>query len=573
MAAPPLRRAPLYTRIAVAAGTSIVSLGGLELALRASGHGSTAEEVEFEGAVGGFGFGGGIFVPHAERFYTLGADYRACEEHLGIYATGAWPYRGAVPEPKPAALPRIAVVGDSNVYGVGVNVADSLPAQLQLALEEHLGLDPTQVQVAGFGVPAYSTVQIRHLLEHEVLAHGAPFALVLYLAAWNDHAPALGRNDIELRARRSAAAAWRALQRSATCAWLRSFASEPEAMPGLTRDEILRRWSLGAPPLGRRVPEEDLRRELDAILELATRATPRVLLVLGTHKERTQRDFPGLARDRDAVRAAAARRGLACVDARTLFAAERVPFDAHLCDMVHPSPRGARVLARGIAQELRGLCAGKEWPRFSGSWSLERVEPTRASALGDERVCVVLRDWPANAAPPRISLGFAPLHELRELAPGVFEGRTMANAAGTHDLLVSSAAGVTRVHEAIELMAPRLELEARPSTTSAEPTWLLRFRAREGDLVRLTAGKALAAVPGGIYPGSLDELDEAGRLEVPGAWTADAEGRAALEIPASALRALPELRYVRGLVVPRGTASHPTCWRFTAPVELPQVTR
>ena len=50
--------------------------------------------------------------------------------------------------------PYASVVGDSNVYGVGVNVAETLPAQLQLAIEEPIGLDPTQVQVAGFGVPA-----------------------------------------------------------------------------------------------------------------------------------------------------------------------------------------------------------------------------------------------------------------------------------------------------------------------------------------------------------------------------------------------------------------------------------
>ncbi|MBL8898173.1 MAG: SGNH/GDSL hydrolase family protein, partial [Planctomycetes bacterium] len=557
----------------LAACTMIAVAGGLELALRASGRAHTPPEVEFEGAVGGFGFGGGIFVPHAERFYSLGSHYRACEEHLGIYANGAWPFRGAPPEPKPASLPRIAVVGDSNVYGVGVNVAETLPAQLQLAIEERIGLDPTQVQVAGFGVPAYSTVQIRHLLEHEVLARGAPFALVLYLAAWNDHAPALGANDIELRARRTASTLARAWQRSATFAWLRSWAARPVRAEPFTREEILRGWSQGRPPLGRRVPEENLREELEAILELATRATPRVVLVLGTHKERTQRDLPGLERDREAVRSAAARRGLVCVDARALFAAEPAPFDAHLCDMVHPSPRGARVLARGVAEVLRGFCAGGAWPHHAGSWSIERVEPARANALGDERVRVHLRDWPAQAEPPHLSIGGAPLHELRELAPGVFEGRTMANAAGTHDLLVSCASGVARARGAIELEAPRLELEAREVSAHAAPAWLLRFRSRPGDLVRLTAGKALAAIPGGIYPGSQDELDPTGSIEVPEIWIANAEGHAALEIPASALLALPEIRYVRGLVVPRGTSGANTCWRFTAAIELPRIPR
>ncbi|MBL8897309.1 MAG: hypothetical protein JNM84_06765, partial [Planctomycetes bacterium] len=62
MAVRPLRRTPLYLRLTLAACTMIAVAGGLELALRASGRAHTPPEVEFEGAVGGFGFGGGIFV-------------------------------------------------------------------------------------------------------------------------------------------------------------------------------------------------------------------------------------------------------------------------------------------------------------------------------------------------------------------------------------------------------------------------------------------------------------------------------------------------------------------------------
>lgn len=93
------------------------------------------------------------------------ADFQdhAAEDALPVLGYGIPPteqnplgYRGAaVAIPKPADTYRIAVLGDSTVFGLGVGAADSFPAQLQQQLARDYGLE--HVEVVNAGVPGYNS--------------------------------------------------------------------------------------------------------------------------------------------------------------------------------------------------------------------------------------------------------------------------------------------------------------------------------------------------------------------------------------------------------------------------------
>ena len=70
------------------------------------------------------------------------------------------------------------------------------------------------MQVLNSGVPGYSTVQMRDMLG-EMLERFDFAAVVLYPAAWNYGAPAMGRNDLELREELARGGFRRLVQRSA----------------------------------------------------------------------------------------------------------------------------------------------------------------------------------------------------------------------------------------------------------------------------------------------------------------------------------------------------------------------
>jgi hypothetical protein len=196
----------------------------------------------------------GRYEAHARRYYTLAPGFRHSPTHLGRDATGTWPFRGRPPEPAPPGLLRVALVGDSVVYGSSLDAADMPASRLADALARR-GWTPDRVAVVSLGVPGYSTVQLALLLD-EALA-GRPYdAVVLWPAAWNDQAPALVAPDAELLAD---------LADTSLLEWLR----ERSRLAALVRrrdkpddiEAIVEAWRHGAPPHGWRVPARGRRPE------------------------------------------------------------------------------------------------------------------------------------------------------------------------------------------------------------------------------------------------------------------------------------------------------------------------
>jgi hypothetical protein len=236
-------------------------------------------------------------------FYTVLPDQRASSEHAGRYATGDWPYRGRPARPAPAELLRVAVIGDSCVSGSGVDAAAALPARIAAELDRR-GLDPCSVQVTGFGVVGYSTVQLRNLLD-EVLADYVPDVVVLYAAAWNDQAPASSpTSDVDL-ARSQHALMRRFLP--ATARWLASRRADRRIED--QRGAEASGHADGASSPGPRVAEVSVIAEVESMLARCRKRGVPVLVVVPPHPAATLETHPRTGRDADNVRATAVLRG------------------------------------------------------------------------------------------------------------------------------------------------------------------------------------------------------------------------------------------------------------------------
>lgn len=72
---------------------------------------------------------------------------------------------------------RLAVVGDSVPYGLGVEATDAFPAVLEDLLSRRLG---TQVEVLNFGVPGYGSGQTLRLIERRVLDFEPDVVLMVF---------------------------------------------------------------------------------------------------------------------------------------------------------------------------------------------------------------------------------------------------------------------------------------------------------------------------------------------------------------------------------------------------------
>ncbi|MBK9383735.1 MAG: SGNH/GDSL hydrolase family protein [Planctomycetes bacterium] len=460
-------------RLLLALASASATLAAVELSLRALRGAPERAEFRFER------FGGsrlavedeGRYLHHPRRFFTLAAPFRDAFRP-GRYALGAWAFRGRPLEPAPPGLLRVGLFGDSCVYGAAVDTADMLGQQLAEALEER-GLPPTQVLVASFGVPGYSTVQIRALLE-EVLAAQRLDAVVIYAAAWNDQSPAMGTNDVALRTRTLLPP--HPLEGSATFAFLRELSAHA---PQLTQKEILSGWRAAKPPYGTRVPAPDVERELRAMIAVARGAGAELLCIAPAHPPKTRLDHPRVLEDAETVRRVAHAEQAALLDAAELFRTARTSEESLFCDFVHPSPLGTRLLGKAIGEALAPalLALRRSRPAVPElDYELARLVPETCSRVGGERLELELRGGPPLSAAPLLLVGGAPLFDVELASDGRRLRATLPEQrAGTYDLLLQSAAGCTRFRAALSISAERLELEPGP-------LWKLRFHARAGDL-------------------------------------------------------------------------------------------
>jgi lysophospholipase L1-like esterase len=459
----------------------------------------------------------GRYVVDDARAYSTAAGFRFSPEHAGRDATGDWPFRGRAGQSLPVAgsLPRVLVVGDSCVYGASLDGCDTLGWQLAEALDAR-DLAPFQVAVIPLGVPGYSTEQCLLLLR-EQLAALQPVAVVLYVAAWNDQAPALRAPDRELLA---------ALADPSPLEWLRTHTRLGAALLHV-RDrrpqaEIMAGWKAGNPPLGWRVPEDEVEANVRALIAACEQAGAQAVLIAPPHPPDTLSKHPRTAADAAAVLRAAAATGAPVVDGQALLLAAGGDPARFFCDYVHPAPPAVELLAQAVAEPVAAIVSRVREQLLLGCAAdpvrVVAVEPREAFALGDTRVRLTLEGWTRASPLPEVLIGGAPLLDLRATGEAEIEGTLPANGAGLHDLVVQDEGSCSVLRDALLLRDPEITLEPGPPPR-------LVVRARPGDRVRVHVATALLESPawsvkGGarlVDPRALRdlEMDAQGRAELP----------------------------------------------------------
>ncbi len=111
--------------------------------------------------------------------------YGTREPHDFILSTNADGLRTAHSPSRTAGLPRVALMGDSNVFGWGIGNHQTLAAQTEARLQER----GHAVEIINAGQPGYSTAQVSWLFQ-ETLAAYTPDLTIVFLSM-HDHNRAL----------------------------------------------------------------------------------------------------------------------------------------------------------------------------------------------------------------------------------------------------------------------------------------------------------------------------------------------------------------------------------------------
>ncbi|MEZ5979573.1 MAG: GDSL-type esterase/lipase family protein [Planctomycetota bacterium] len=468
-----------------------------------------------------------MFRRDARTGYALRAPYRARTDHSGNYALGEWPWRGRPALPAPPGIARVAVLGDSCAYGLGLVAAETLEEKLADDLESR-GWSRAQVQVLNFGVPGYSTVQTASVLD-EVIERFAPDVVVLYVGAWNDQSDAVDApDDVVLRR----AAGRTILTDTAVARGVRELGSRLGVDPSERTDK-----TDGRPV--RRVAAEEIEPRVRAMLEHIRAAGATPIVVAPVHRAANVAARPGGAADRDAVRRAAAAEGAVLVDAQRLADASGLREEDLFVDTtVHPSallwdlvaPRVGTVAAEAL---------GTAPPERAGDLEILTVRPASGSCLGDVEIVVELRGWSSRDALPALVLGGAALVELRAVGSNEVRGLVPTNLPGPHDLLAQTARGVAILRDAVELLPLQVERDG---------DWLV-VHARPGDGALLYVASKRLQFPMFAIHGRL-EIDQLALVTPPVRLVIGADGSARTKAPATLGPA-----FAQALVLPRDDES------------------
>ncbi|MFT7462467.1 MAG: lysophospholipase L1-like esterase [Pseudohongiellaceae bacterium] len=421
---------------------------------------------------------------HDRRFYTLASQFRTAQTHAGRYATGDWPYRGEPAQPRPPGLLRVAVYGESIVYGLGLDNVDTLSSKLSERLRlRGLGLD--QVQVLNLGVSGYSSVQV-HTTVDETIDQLAPDVVILHVGAWNDQIPAVPPDDATR------------LAEADTPRLLTKIRAASSLVDGILH--LLKTQEQA--PAHPRVSPEELARRVSAIVQRASDRGAFVAVLSPAHRPEVLKQSPRTSADSRTVSATAQAAGAdAVLSGQRLLDNSGSPLAQLFLDSLHPSPTGidilAEALARSIAPELsrrvQSLAASKP-PLQARFLSLSDISPTRTSSLGDVRLgCTVSRNDGQDFPLPKnlsATLGGAVLLDLSlsSLDPQRIrvEGTVQANGISQPlHLVVRTAYGSGVIYNAVTTIQPMLTFEAP----------FLIFTGRPGDSCRVQLSFKKASQP------------------------------------------------------------------------------
>jgi lysophospholipase L1-like esterase len=248
---------------------------------------------------------------------------------------------------KPAGTRRILFLGDSNTFGIGVDVEETFSS----LLEPWLNGSGTRYETINLGVPGYSVYQMARLLELQGLAL-SPDLVVVYAGAWNDFTPAIGHDDETLG---TAGAPRRLSLRDARLfqVFQRMLGVSREGREASRREKYISAYGDGhARPDGPRVPVDAFRRLLRTISQRSRAAGSAVVLVVPPAPAFTRARYPEAEEWASAVREVAAETGDLLADARAALVQPNDADKTLFHDEIHPSQAGHSLVAAAVAAEI-----------------------------------------------------------------------------------------------------------------------------------------------------------------------------------------------------------------------------
>lgn len=289
-----------------------------------------------------------IFEPDPQLLWRLRPAYDFGQGFDRLNQQG---FRGPeLTKAKPPGALRIACLGDSVTFG---QAYASYPALLSDLLSKKLG---AAIEAQNFGVPGYSSEQGLRLLPRVLNDYRPDLCIILF--GWNDHWLAKGFSDRnQVSAASSASVLLETLRR------LRVYQLLNRVIAGA-------RAKVSPPPLALRVPPEDYRANLEAMIAACRAAGVRPILAtapsavsLGqvpdflTYLEfiRDPADLARLHRQyNDIVRAVAAETHTPLVDLDQVFESHgvRALFDHPDQDVIHPNRAGYQLLVDSLTPTL-----------------------------------------------------------------------------------------------------------------------------------------------------------------------------------------------------------------------------
>jgi len=273
--------------------------------------------------------------------------------HVSINALGI---RGpAIEREKPAGVRRVLVVGDSTVYGHGVDG----PQVFSQRLNTRFG--PT-VQVLNGGVPGYSSLQTLNLLQMRLMAT-EPDVLVI-ASLWSDNnfdsfvdGELISRQRAHQRGWRATALTlleWSAVYRFLD--WKLRMEDREAAVQEVG-------WMLGRAPQGdrRRVPVNDYATNLQAMCDLMHASGGEVVFVSLANQVDLGAETTGAhawSLYRQVMVDTALRNGAPLVDVVAVFQTSGLSMDELFLDEMHPTDRGHDLIGQALARTLEGWVDG-----------------------------------------------------------------------------------------------------------------------------------------------------------------------------------------------------------------------
>lgn len=271
---------------------------------------------------------------------------------LGYYQTNSLGYRGREPGPKRPGSFRVACVGDSCTFGLGVRADRTWPQQLEDMLRVYFdhdgdrkGADVERVECINFGVPGYSSFQNRRQIELEI-DRFEPDIVVWMPVGYNDALLARAGSDQELSER------FRSLAyRISELRILRAMAGDP---PPPTGEGATLASREGGPP---RVPVLGLLDNVAAAKVAASASGRDLIVVLPPLTTLLRAGDPTIAERRLQLGKYLEANGIDFSDPNPAF--ERIaPYSLHV-DAIHPSAEGQQLIALEVLRTLAARLSEK----------------------------------------------------------------------------------------------------------------------------------------------------------------------------------------------------------------------